>query len=135
MINPKNQTALQSTEIGQLGEQIARHYLWAHQHKVLIANYQAPKGGEIDIVARNSRTLLFIEVKTRQQALKFRPSDSVNFKKRQLIRKAAWSYLNMLNGPIPIRFDIIEVIISAHHPPNIHWLKNAFGSNENNTPT
>ncbi len=51
--------------MGDYGEKVARDWLRAHHCKVLARNFKGRKGGEVDIVAREGRQLLFIEVKTR----------------------------------------------------------------------
>ena len=51
-------------ELGKHGEQVAVDYLLAHDMQILDRNWRCPDG-EIDVVAREGRTLVVVEVKTR----------------------------------------------------------------------
>ena len=55
-------TGIGSAAIGVMGEKIARDWLRANGAKILYRNFKAPGGGEVDIVAREGRQLLFTEV-------------------------------------------------------------------------
>lgn len=113
--------------IGDLGERMAREWLWAHGCKVLYRNFRAPRGGEVDIVARDGRTLCFIEVKTRTRRSDGRPADAVDRAKQELIERGAREWLRLLNrNDIPCRYDIIEVILIEGERPDVTHLRNAF---------
>lgn len=119
---------LESQEIGRLGERIALHWLRAHRAKVLYRNFRAPQGGEVDLVAREGRVLLFNEVKTRTSTEFGRPLDAVNREKQDLIRRGANEWLRLLGTrEIPWRFDVIEVILKEGEKPHVHRVENAFG--------
>jgi putative endonuclease len=118
---------LDRQQIGDLGERIACQWLRARGIKVLYRNYRAPRGGEVDIVARDGRELLFIEVKTRRFGGYGRPLDAVNASKQELIERGANSWLKMLKTrDIPWRFDVIEIILQEGEKPAIHRVENAF---------
>ena len=96
---------------GIIGEKIAQGYLINKGYKILETNFYT-KRGEIDIVAKKGKSIVFIEVKTRTN-LKFgTPAMAVNFTKRKHIKSAAKTFL-YLNGfnKYDIRFDVIEVFI------------------------
>ncbi|MCH7225378.1 YraN family protein [Haloferula sp. A504] len=120
---------LDSAAIGELGERIARDWLRARGVKVLYQNFRAPGGGEVDLVAREGRVLLFTEVKTRTRTDFGRPLDAVGEKKQALIRRGANEWLKQLRTrEIPWRFDVIEVILLEGEKPKVHRVENAFGS-------
>ncbi len=108
--------------IGTIGESRACQYLKNRKYKILMQNYKN-KIGEIDIIARQKKTIVFIEVKTRQTLAFGRPSEAVNLIKQQKIRNTAMCYLiqNCLNES-PVRFDVIEVIGENE----INHIENAF---------
>lgn len=120
--------AFSHLEIGQLGEKIAGRFVQAEGGKILYRNFQNKAGGEIDIVAREGKTLCFIEVKTRRgKHSKYRPRDAVNAKKRELLIRAGQYWIKCLNDqPASWRYDIIEVILIEDKKPEINWLKQAF---------
>ncbi|MGK0184324.1 MAG: putative endonuclease [Verrucomicrobiales bacterium] len=114
--------------IGAFGEKLAAHYLWAHGCGILYRNYRAPKGGEVDIVCRHSDMLVFAEVKTRTSNRYGRPMDAVDTAKERLITRGAMAWLRLLNRPeIFFRFDVIEIILPENQPPEVTWVKEAFG--------
>lgn len=72
--------------IGKLGEDIAVKYLKNKGYEILERNYRKP-WGEIDIIARKSDDLVFVEVKTQSAGFEWRPEENITFhKKRQLSR-------------------------------------------------
>lgn len=115
--------------IGDLGEALARDWMWAHGKKVLFRRYRARGGGEVDIIARDGETLVFCEVKTRVASPFARPAAAVDREKQVLITRGANSWLRELGYvPVLIRFDIIEVILEDGEIPRINHLENAFNS-------
>ena len=62
-----------SAAIGVMGERVARAWLRANGAKILYRNFKAPRGGEVDIVARHGKLLLFTEVKARRAGAAGRP--------------------------------------------------------------
>lgn len=108
-------------ELGAEGEARARAYLLGKGAKILEMNYRRPTG-EIDIIARQGKTLLFVEVK-RRSSLRFgRPSEAVNQQKQAHILRTAQLYLQEKRlEDAPVRFDIIEVL-----PDEIRHIENAF---------
>lgn len=96
---------------------------------MLYRNFRAPRGGEVDIVARDGDLLLFTEVKTRTRTDFGRPLAAVDEKKRRLIRRGANAWLRQLGTrEIPWRFDVIEVVLIDGKKPQVERIENAFGS-------
>lgn len=113
--------------MGQLGERLAAEWLRAQGAKVLYQNFRAPGGGELDIVARDGKTLAFIEVKSRSRVGPGRPLDAVDREKERLIERGANEWLRLLRTrDIPWRFDVVEVILQDGEVPAFNWVRNAF---------
>ncbi len=113
--------------LGNYGEQVAADWLRAKGCKVLAKNFTGPKRGEVDIVARDGKLLLFVEVKTRRKESKIRPLDAVNREKQSLIERGANAWLKQLGSrDLPWRFDVIEVYVENGVKPEVNHVKDAF---------
>jgi putative endonuclease len=111
---------------GKLGEQAAKRHLQALGLKFLVANYVSPRG-EIDLVFRDHDCLVFVEVKTRSSELWTRPAAAVNARKRRLLSQTALDYLRQIKHPqVPIRFDVVEVLLSDGAVREVRHLPNTF---------
>lgn len=120
--NPKAQT---TRARGQRGEDLACRYLKAQGLKIITRNFYC-KGGEIDIIAQDKDTLVFVEVRMRKNQRYGGALASVDAAKQHRLRHSAYSYLNQQQinpTQIAVRFDIIAI----EQAEQIHWLKNAFG--------
>ncbi|WP_435693288.1 YraN family protein [Rubritalea sp.] len=114
-------------EVGELGEKMAATFLRRQHVKVLYRNYRGPKGGELDVVARDRDVLSFIEVKTRKRRAGSRPLDAVNAEKQELIERGARSWLKLLpHNDFLWRFDVMEVVLEENELPKLCWVKDAF---------
>ena len=107
--------------LGTSGEVLAKKFLKKKGYRIVEVNY-VNKIGEIDIIAKQGETIVFVEVKTRS-SLKFGlPSEAVGFYKQNKIRSVALSYLKTTkNLETPARFDVIEVF-----GEEIRHIENAF---------
>jgi putative endonuclease len=113
--------------IGRYGESVAADWLRGQCCRILARNFRAPRGGEVDIIARQGRLLMFIEVKTRHSSAKIRPFEAVDAKKRCLIERGANAWLKRLGTRnLPWRFDVIEVHYDSRDPPRINHIRDAF---------
>lgn len=114
-------------ELGNLGEKMARQYLRRQGRKILYCNYRGPKGGELDIVARDGEVLTFIEVKTRRKRAESRPLDAVTLEKQHLIERGARAWLALLpDNEFLWRFDVVEVVLEEGKRPQICVVDDAF---------
>ena len=106
---------------GEYGESVVSLYLKNNKYKILNQNYKT-KVGEVDIVAMQKNTIVFIEVKMRETCAFGRPSEAVNTFKQAKIRRVAEEYLvrNRLTDS-QIRFDVLEVI-----GQDVNHIENAF---------
>ncbi len=112
---------------GDRGERIARAWLRSKGCKILAKNFRGPRRGEVDIVARDGKLLMFVEVKTRREGSKIRGLDAVNREKQQLIERGANAWLKKLGTrDLPWRFDVIEVYLEEGKKPRVNQVKDAF---------
>lgn len=100
-----------SHELGKFGEEVATKYLQQNGYKIIERNFSC-RQGEIDIIAKNTEYLIFIEVKTRSSAFFGNASEAVNREKQKHIKSSAKYYLYIKNMEnIFVRFDVIEVYV------------------------
>lgn len=120
-------TAYDRNWIGDYGERASASWLRESGHILLARNFKGRNGGEVDIIARHGKLLLFIEVKTRNANTKIRPFDAVNKEKQLLIERGANQWLKRLGTrDLPWRFDVIEVLVTEGRKPSINHIKDAF---------
>ena len=106
---------------GGQGEVDARAFLERRGMQVLQMNFRRPTG-EIDIIARQGKTVLFVEVKRRSSLRYGRPAEAVDRAKQGHILRTAMLYLQEKGlSDAPTRFDVIEVL-----PGEIRHIENAF---------
>ncbi len=118
------ETTSQTT--GTIGEELAYHFLCRNGYKVLLRNYECALG-EIDLVAKESGALVFIEVKTRSSEAMGSPAESVTFHKRNQIVKTAQYYLKRYGiKDVPCRFDVVSVLLPPGEEPVVELIKDAF---------
>ena len=116
-----------SLSLGKHGEDLACRELRRRGYAVLARRYRT-RWGEIDIVARDGDTLVFVEVKTRRSAGFGGPIAAVDFTKQRRLINMARSYLMGVHGPEPpCRFDVVGVMVAAGEQPVVEVLVNAFG--------
>lgn len=112
-------------QLGMAGETAAIRYLQQHQYTLLARNFRTAYG-EIDIIARDQDTIVFVEVKTRTSRHYGRPCEAVSSAKRQKIIRMANTYLCRYQAwDRPCRFDVIEVF-ATRHQARIHHIRHAF---------
>ncbi len=113
--------------LGNYGERVAAAWLRSQGCTLLAKNYRSPRRGEVDIIARDHKLLLFVEVKTRRVGSKIRGLDAVGKDKQALIERGANSWLKRLGTrELPWRFDVIEVTVEDGVKPIINHVKDAF---------
>lgn len=118
--------AMDNRTLGERGEDIATAYLKGLKFTIVERNFRC-KGGEVDIIAREGKTLVFVEVKTRRN-LSFGPPQSAltPFKQRQISKAAlTWLAQRKLFGA-NARFDVIAILLPDHEVPVIDHIRNAF---------
>lgn len=96
-------------DLGRTGEAIAVRYLRRKKYAILETRFRFLRG-EIDIVARDGETLVFVEVKMRTGRGYGRPEESVTPGKQRQIRKVAEGYLLLRRpGDVACRFDVVAI--------------------------
>jgi len=111
---------------GDRGEKYALKYLKKNGFKIVETNYRALRG-EIDIIAREGDTLVFIEVKTNSASGAIPPEMRVNTAKQNQIGKIARAYLqDSKEEPPDCRFDVIGVILQGERDYKISHIRDAF---------
>jgi putative endonuclease len=114
--------------LGAWGEEQAVQYLRRRGVKILHRNYRVPVG-EIDIIARHGKYLLFIEVKTRRSMVCGAPAEAVGpVKQRQILRTAQWFLQQNKMAHLQPRFDVISLLGNGDTVANIEQIENAFGA-------
>ena len=114
--------------LGDRGENVAARYVRSTLgYKILIRNYKNDLG-EVDIVARDGKTIVFIEVKTRAYDDPT-PEDQVNQFKQHQLTKAAKAFLSRYGTPQPpARFDVVAIVWPQGREPMIRHTPHAFES-------
>ena len=111
---------------GKKAESIAKKHLLKQGLKLIEQNF-ATKSGEIDLVMRDGLTIIFIEVRYRQNTQFGLPEETVTKAKQRKIVKAAQQYLiqKKLYDEYECRFDIVAIhgTIPKHQ---INWITDAF---------
>ena len=112
---------MNTTQSGALGEQSACKHLISKGYRIIARNYRKPCG-EIDLIALDKKTLVFVEVKKRTSRAFGGPAAAVTASKQQKIALAAQYYIkeNTLKFD-SIRFDVICLL-----PGQIEHIENAF---------
>lgn len=100
---------LKPRTLGQQGERLAAKYL-RRQGCQIVARSARDKYGELDLVAVEGKTIVFVEVKTRQSHQKGHPAEAVTPEKQRRVTRAALAYLkaHRLLG-YRCRFDVIAI--------------------------
>ena len=113
---------------GAWGEAIAAQYLRKKRYEIVAAGYQC-RFGEIDLIVRNRKHLVFVEVKLRKNAAFAAAREYVDRRKQDRIRITASMYLSQTPTDLQPRFDVFEIYApqgSATLCPEIHHLEDAF---------
>ena len=110
---------------GKAGEQLGVHFLLARGYRILGRNVRTPFG-EIDLVASDHGTLVFVEIKTRRSKAFGFPEEAVTrAKQKRLARLASWYGMQGARANQPIRFDVLAIQLEAEGP-SIRLIQNAF---------
>ena len=113
---------MNNRKTGGCYEEMAAAYLSENGYEVLTRNYR-DRQGEIDIIARDGRYLVFIEVKYRKDDRNGSPAEAVTAGKQKKIIRTARHYLyaHGLGDTQPCRFDVIAIL-----GDEIQLIKDAF---------
>ncbi len=106
--------------LGDAGETAAAAFLESLGYRILVRNLRGP-GGEIDIVARDGDTIVFVEVKARTSHRFGSALGAVDARKRARIRRVAADYLQFVAPQARARFDVL-----TYDGPEPRLHRNAF---------
>ncbi|UXD86835.1 YraN family protein [Thalassolituus hydrocarboniclasticus] len=106
-------------------EQAAEHFLKRQGLKAVTRNYTI-RGGEIDLIMRHGKVLVFVEVRYRASQSHGSGAESITHHKQQRLLKTARHYLQQHYGAnLPdCRFDVMS---GSGQPVQFEWLQNVFG--------
>lgn len=112
-------------ELGKRGEVLAVGELKKLGYKIVETNYRC-RLGEIDLIARDGKSLVFVEIKTRRHKPLGYAKEAVHPRKQRQISKAALTYMkqNRLESA-KARFDVVAISLTSEGP-KIEVIKNAF---------
>ena len=121
----KSSSVSTKTALGNWGEEEAVRYLQRSGYKIDARNWRI-RMGEIDIIARKGREVVFVEVKTGSGISSVTPERRVGIRKQQKIRALAQIYLRgVKEKAISIRFDVISIWREGNETKLQHF-ENAF---------
>ena len=101
-------------DVGKIGEELAREYLEGKGYEIIEQNYKT-KYSEIDLVAKNGKDLVFVEVRTKVGENFGTPEDTLNNKKMSKMRFNALSYVAFKRWAGPIKIDAICIVLNPTH--------------------
>lgn len=113
---------------GAWGEMLAGEFLRKKKYSLVAAGYHC-RFGEIDLIVRDKKTLVFVEVKLRKSGDFAQAREFVDYHKQNRLRTTAQMYLAQNPTDLPVRFDVIEIYAPdgiATKQPQINHLENAF---------
>lgn len=114
-----------SQKFGERGENLAVWYLKQNGYKIIEQNYRS-RMGEIDIIAKDGKTIVFVEVKSRRSIRYGSPKWAITPKKQRKISMVALYYLKTTQQiDTKARFDVVA-ITSNQDEPQIEIVENAF---------
>ena len=119
---------MQKKELGKKGEDLALRFLKKRGYRIIEQNYVC-KMGEMDLIAKEKDTLVFIEVKTRTSTAFGLPQLAVNSSKQRQLSKVALYFLKEKKlEDVKARFDVVAIIL-GQNGEEIELIKDAFDLN------
>ena len=111
--------------LGKTGEDLACAELEKRGYALIARRYRR-RGGEIDVIARDGATIVFVEVKARESRDYGEAAEAVTCVKRRRMVQLATDYMTRHHRPsCPCRFDVVSIHFDAGHPA-IEVFQNAF---------
>jgi len=113
-------------KLGPAGEKTAARALQRSGYRILVRNFRCP-AGEVDLIALDGDTIVFVEVKARRSDRAADPEVNVTRQKRRQVTRAAQYYL-MQHGlqNRPCRFDVVAVVLPGEGEPQVEHFVDAF---------
>lgn len=122
---------MERRDTGNIGEKLARDYLKKHGYSIVQTNFRC-RNGEVDIIARQKKTLVFVEVRTKRNLEYGTPEESITRTKSHRLRATAYYYLKSLEKqPASWRIDFVAVELDDQDKATrIELIENAVGEEE-----
>jgi putative endonuclease len=116
--------------LGKHGEELACQALRRRGYAILARRYRT-QGGEIDIVARDGQTVVFIEVKTRAGSACGTAREAVTMRKRHQLIRIATDYLAKHRlTDVAARFDVVTIDGDPERNSSLEIIRHAFDLND-----
>jgi putative endonuclease len=112
-------------ELGKWGEDVAATYLERQGYTIIERDWKSGHR-DLDIIALDGDTVVFVEVKTRSNRMFTDPEMAVDYQKIRHLQQAANHYIKYRHIDSDIRFDIITVVGTINDSPAIDHIKDAF---------
>ena len=124
MTNPEHDGP-STRERGQRGEERAAEHLLRSGLEILARNVTAA-GAELDLIARDGETIVFVEVRKRSDDRRGHPLETIDARKQARIRRGAtgWLITQGLWERVAVRFDAIAIV--GEDDQRIEWLRDVF---------
>src|SRR2546430_738010 len=110
--------------LGTSGEALAEDHLRGLGYEIVGRDVRTPLG-QLDLVAKDGTTLVFVEVKTRAGHGFGLPQEAVDGRKIRKLRQLALYYLKMQRHGGPVRFDVVGLTVSDGRLVRVDHIKNA----------
>ena len=113
-----------NTSVGNRGEKLAENFLKKKKYKILGRGVYTGRAGELDIIARQGQTLVFVEVKSRRSDKFGTPEEAVSFHKQENLKRAI-DWYRAKHGLLRMdyRLDVIAIDLSGDEPQIRHHEK------------
>ena len=109
-------------ELGSWGEDMAAAFLRDKGYVIIRRDWRSGHR-DIDIIARDGGTLVFVEVKTRRNRVFMEPEEAVDYHKLRNLSLAMNHYVKAYRIDSPVRLDIVTVVGDPDEMPDIQHLK------------
>lgn len=116
---------MNNRQLGSSNEEVAKVFLEAMNMSLVEKNYRT-QHGEIDLIMKDKRTLVFVEVKSRRTSRAGSSLDAIDYHKRKQIIRISHHYLiyKGYNQNTNVRYDCVGI-----DGTDIHYIRNAFDCN------
>jgi putative endonuclease len=127
LMGPAATTGWLAGWLGDEGERLAARHLRRQGFRILARRYRTA-AGEIDLIARDGKSIVFVEVKTRRSDAAGQPHEAVDLHKQSQLTRLALAFLKKFRLlEQPARFDVVSIVWeSSVCPPEITHYRNAF---------
>jgi putative endonuclease len=111
--------------LGRKGEELAKQHLENAGYEILDENWRFGKA-EVDLIAYQNKTIIFVEVKTRTGNAFGEPEDFVDAVKQALLVSAADEFIELMDFNGEARFDIVAILFDQQGNYRLNHIQDAF---------